>query len=1305
MRLRGHYKKTTERPSNRARAEISLGKAQLHNFGPWVQRLVWGVALPAIAFGQAEIPVLVKPPTTAKVMMIVDDSGSMNAVIEHANFNMNDSAVASCVNDSTHTLPSVIFRLQSGAAAPALTQQLTPVLIENNYGFNASVTGNMYGSQTFSTPTNFPVIQTMTCNNTAATPTCCPGTSGSSCPKTGINTGSLYSNSSITGAAVFAIANLAQSGGSYITDSSGNEYLYLKYRKNDYTTMTEDWGDVWASFNSSGVPQVVHTTTFSTAGGTVVFNGKEVFLSQGWYRGEYLKWIFYCASSSELAALPGTNRILAVRDVMTTLINSNPSVNFGIASLNGSTYSAGTHSSSNLMSQWYTPMGDGNTCSTPRLKAAVGTAAATLLTTVNTLTARGGTPLSTTYLEMLRYFAGVSRTDSCTSSTSAYTSPISGQCDAHDIILLTDGLPTGEAVKKLPTNAYVTKLDGYSNTVANNSLCGSSNDCIASFMSDAAWWGYHTDLRSSVPGTQNVVSYAVGFGVPTYPLLDQFASSGGSGASYNAQNSTDLGTTLQNIVDIIFDTPTSGAGVATLEKLYGETKVYQPIFFADTWTGKIQVYTYNESTQELDYTYDMSQQLEERDLSASPRNIIAGYDPDGDGKTNQTKAFTYANAATLRPELFKFIISGSVSSSLLASPISAYTTSAAAQTLIDYIQGTDFPGMRTRDRDADGYVDRLGDIVYSRPTEVGPKNGNFNALQGYADFTASLQSEPRLLLAGANDGMMHAFNSETGEELWAYIPSSQVPYLERLARPAYNTQYRRSYVDGLMTVEDVYRGGSWRTLLMFGLRTGGSTYTVLDITDRENPTLIWEVSDSAVYGQSWTRPAVVLANGSGSDNPASYSWYMVVGTGEGKTTAGTNLAAYSLAATTPPSATTIAISATDAAGTRTSAVATSQNDADRDVDRLYVGTELGDLYRVKVTGSTPTSWTVARLYDGSTTQPIVAAPLAVLAENPQYTGGGSGASALPLAVGVYFGTGRHDTTTDITTIANQTQGIFGLFDPVDTSNDTLSAVLTNQVKANLQNQSIGTFNIRFDTAKGKYYVPTGKTGFYIDLATSITVTSDNFINPVGEVVYPPINVLGTLLFTTFLPDSAQCDIGGHGFLEGVHFQTGGGSVVDFSIDPDSPFYNGGIPDIDGNGSKSSSDLTSGFASAKLEGVLDAAVESIDLSDEITPYEHDGELTTEDVRLHTSNGGILPAVSAVGHTGLPSSPTVLLGSDKIVIQDAYPSDPAAGGSGSGSGGSSEGDLGDTDLMPPPKLAPMNIYNAPVEVLSFHEVNSD
>jgi hypothetical protein len=307
---------------------------------------------------------------------------------------------------------------------------------------------------------------------------------------------------------------------------------------------------------------------------------------------------------------------------------------------------------------------------------------------------------------------------------------------------------------------------------------------------------------------------------------------------------------------------------------------------------------------------------------------------------------------------------------------------------------------------------------------------------------------------------------------------------------------------------------------------------------------------------------------------------------------------------------------------------------------------------------------------------------------------------MPLAVGVYFGTGRHDQSSDITTVAGNAQAIYGIFDPVDTASDAFSNALTNQTTANLQNQSVSSFSVRRSSSNGHYYVPTGRSGFYINLATSITVSND-FINPVGEVVNPPINVRGEVLFTTFLPDTGSCDIGGFSFLQAVHFQTGGGAVVDFHQDPDEPFYNGGIPDLTGEGNYNTSDLSQGIAEKELEPVLDANVSAIDLTDDVTPYEHDGELTHADVRLHSTNGGIVPSVSSIGHTGLAGSPSVLVGAKKVVIQDAYPSDPS-NPDGSGGGGDGSDDIGATDQMPPPKLVPMNIYNLPLKVLSYHEV---
>ncbi len=1260
--------------------------------------------MPTSSFAQSEIPVLVKPPSAAKIMLLIDDSGSMEAVLEHPEF----SATNTCSVNTSNTIPSVIFKLLSGTSAPAATQQLAPMLIEVNAGFySATNSTTIYASKALNSASSLALVGGMTCNNTQGSQTCCPGTSGGSCPQSGINTGALYGNSSITGANVFQMANLATYGGSTITDTSGNEYLYLQYRGNAYENGSDDWSGVWGKFDSSGNILTNYTTAYSITGGTVKFNNREVFLSQGWYRREYLRWIFYCATSSQLSTLPGSTRIDAVKNVVTSLVNSNPSVNFGIATLNGTTYSPGTYTT-NLYDQWYGPQGNVAACGTSRIRQIIGTTAATIISDLSTISASGGTPLTNTYIEALRYFGGAARSDSCTSSTTAYTSPMTGQCDAHAIIVMTDGLPSTESAKKWPNGSYPTNVDSNSNPAASMSSCSSGNDaCFSSFFSDSAWWGYHTDLRSTVSGIQNVVTYAIAFGVDRYPTLDRVAAAGGSGTVYTAVTSSDLSSALQSIVGIVFETPTSGAGVATLEKLYGEAKVYQPIFYADQWVGRIQVLHYDSSSETLLFDYDIADTLDSRDISASPRRIITGNDPDNDGKTNTTLNFTSTNASALRPLLFRFYDNATLSSSLLPTPLQSYTQTGAASTLISYISGQAISGMRVRDRNADNKVDRLGDIVYAKPVEVGPKNGNYNLLDDYNDYVASRNSQPHLLLVGANDGMLHAFNSITGEELWAYIPSSQLPYLERLGRLAYTTQYRRAFVDGPISVEDVYRNGAWHTIAMFGLRSGGSSYTVLDITERSNPTLIWEVSDPAIYGQSWAKPVVVISNAANGDtNPASYKWYMTVGTGEGKTTTGVNLAVYDLSSTTPPTPTTIVLSSSDAAGTRSTGVATSDDDQDRNVDRLYVGTETGDLYRVAVNGLA-SAWTAARVYDGPVTQPIVATPLTVLADNPQYTGSGSGVTGIPLAVGVYFGTGRHDQTTDITTIAANTQAIIGIFDPVDTTSDTLGSVLSALTPTNLQTQTPASFSVRRDTTSGKYLLPTGKPGFLLQLATTVNFSSPHFIDPVGEVVNPAINVRGEVLFTTFVPDTAACDIGGLSFLTGVHFATGGGAVVDRVSTPRRPFYNGGVPDVDGNGQFNSTDLTQGVSSGRLEPVFDAAVSTVDLSNDVTPYQHDGALTVDDVRLQSSNtGAILPSVCAVGHTGLPGSPSLLLGTRKIVVPEAYPSDPGPAGSGSGNGGTGEnGQIGSTDQMPPPKLVPMNMYNLPVRMLSFHEVTGD
>jgi type IV pilus assembly protein PilY1 len=113
----------------------------------------------------------------------------------------------------------------------------------------------------------------------------------------------------------------------------------------------------------------------------------------------------------------------------------------------------------------------------------------------------------------------------------------------------------------------------------------------------------------------------------------------------------------------------------------------------------------------------------------------------------------------------------------------------------------------------------------------------------YASFAASVASRSAVVFEAANDGMLHAFDGGAGAEMWSYIPSAVLAKLNKLSDAACLHDY---YVDTAPTVADV-QIGSWRTLLVGGLRAGGVGFYALDVTSPTPPTetdlatrMLWE---------------------------------------------------------------------------------------------------------------------------------------------------------------------------------------------------------------------------------------------------------------------------------------------------------------------------------------------------------------------------------------------------------------------------------------------------------------------------------
>lgn len=154
----------------------------------------------------------------------------------------------------------------------------------------------------------------------------------------------------------------------------------------------------------------------------------------------------------------------------------------------------------------------------------------------------------------------------------------------------------------------------------------------------------------------------------------------------------------------------------------------------------------------------------------------------------------------------------------------------------------------------------LGDIYHSNPLIVGAPTVSLPD-QSYAAFRSiplpaigarrspvTVGTRETMLYVGSNDGILHAFNADSGEEVWGFVPPTLLPTL------ASRVPATRLYgVDGTVVSRDiVYErtlgtptvASDWRSVVLVGLREGGGAYVALDVTDPYRPQFLWQFSDS-----------------------------------------------------------------------------------------------------------------------------------------------------------------------------------------------------------------------------------------------------------------------------------------------------------------------------------------------------------------------------------------------------------------------------------------------------------------------------
>ena len=183
--------------------------------------------------------------------------------------------------------------------------------------------------------------------------------------------------------------------------------------------------------------------------------------------------------------------------------------------------------------------------------------------------------------------------------------------------------------------------------------------------------------------------------------------------------------------------------------------------------------------------------------------------------------------------------------------------------LINFVRGKDY-----FDYDGDCNLTEtrhnpLGDIYHSEMVVVGAPSAEtafvgtnqeayYRSIKGYDAWAASKANRKEMIYVGANDGMLHAFNSKTGKEEWAFVPpfvASNMPNMVNvnLNRSGVGGSNAIFGVDGSPVVHDMYfqsaydTAKKWHTILMVPYGRGGPGFSVLDVTDPAKPLHLYSV--------------------------------------------------------------------------------------------------------------------------------------------------------------------------------------------------------------------------------------------------------------------------------------------------------------------------------------------------------------------------------------------------------------------------------------------------------------------------------
>lgn len=402
-------------------------------------------------------------------------------------------------------------------------------------------------------------------------------------------------------------------------------------------------------------------------------------------------------------------------------------------------------------------------------------------------------------------------------------------CRGNAVILITDGLESCEFIDPLHPN-----------------------------------FGAASTVADQMKANLNVKTFVIGFGKDAgtnKSSLDDIAKKGGTDQAYFAATKEELQKALQQIFEIIkADKVARSTPVVTRSR----DRLYRGYFNFKGRMGHLVAY-------EISADGTVKGEVSWEGGASSGNGGDAGWVMKNKGRG---KVYTWIQNS-INPSLLEFDDKNAKTLDSYLNPLAEDIDGNGkvdwkdAKTIIKFILdanyddstdgGTHGAGHHKGKRSTDWF---LGDIYHSSPLIVADPPLNFPDIPAfttkYSDFKTTFRDA--VIYIGANDGMLHAFNDIDGKEKFAIIPKNLLGKLKELRIT------HQFYVDSSPRASDVFFGGTWKTVVVSGERGGGNYYFAVDVTDPNNPKILWEWTDpDGRLGFTWSRPEIGWVKISGQE--------------------------------------------------------------------------------------------------------------------------------------------------------------------------------------------------------------------------------------------------------------------------------------------------------------------------------------------------------------------------------------------------------------------------------------------------------